>query len=310
VTARDALAAVADWTWEADPGGRLVALSAAAAAAFGVPPARVVGRPLCDGDRGPEARPGSWDNSPVDLPGGRYYLSATSIGADGLVSGIATRDPLPARHAAGSAERSMARRIEPTVSSLAALAERLAAGFADGDDRYAGYCTDLMSATDHLRSLVSERSSDGRGKVDLDVLAVRACGMVLIRAKDRGITLQAPAGQRLRAIADERATLQILANLLTNAIKYTPEGGRVGVDVCATDDGRVAAVVWDTGPGIPLLDQGRIFEDFERLEDSGDDGAGLGLGISQRLARSMGGEIKIDSSDGQGTRVTLLLPAA
>jgi signal transduction histidine kinase len=196
------------------------------------------------------------------------------------------------------------------VLRLAGLADRLAGDFASGEDRYASYSADLVSATEHLRALVSERGGEGRRVVELDVLAVRACGMVLIRAKERGIVLQAPAGSPLRAFGDERATLQILANLLTNAIKYTPGGGRVGVDVEAAGDELVKATVWDTGPGIPASDQARIFESFERLDDSGDDGAGLGLGISQRLARAMGGEIRIESSDARGTRVALLLPAA
>lgn len=114
---------------------------------------------------------------------------------------------------------------------------------------------------------------------------------------------------------DPRRVRQILGNLLSNAIKYTPAGGSVRVAV-TTGPGpfqlgsvpTAAVAVRDTGPGIPLDAQEHIFEEFTRVDTGGTRGAGLGLAISQRLARLLGGVITVDSALGRGSTFTLWLP--
>ena len=112
----------------------------------------------------------------------------------------------------------------------------------------------------------------------------------------------------LPATGEERAVIQILVNLIVNAIRYSPEGGTVRLTFVRTN-GAASVTVTDEGPGVAAADQQRIFERFERAE-SKEAGTGLGLAISRRLARSMGGDVTLDSAPGQGARFTLTLPAA
>ena len=101
--------------------------------------------------------------------------------------------------------------------------------------------------------------------------------------------------------------MQILVNLLANAVRHSPPSGNVAVIVQQLGD-QVTVTVADEGPGISQADQERIFERYERVDDS-PGGIGLGLAISRRLARSMGGDIELQSAPGQGARFTLILQA-
>jgi signal transduction histidine kinase len=109
---------------------------------------------------------------------------------------------------------------------------------------------------------------------------------------------------------ERHALRQILLNLLTNAIKFTPAGGTVGVEWQAPDTTALDLTVWDTGVGIDPKEQERVFERSYRARQRGLErpGSGLGLAIARDLARAMGGDITIESRPGAGSRVTLRLP--
>jgi signal transduction histidine kinase len=109
------------------------------------------------------------------------------------------------------------------------------------------------------------------------------------------------------ATGEFRRVLQILLNLVGNAIRYGPEDSMVWIRV-DTDDLWATVTVADQGPGISDEDQARLFGKFERLGRNDAGGSGLGLYISRRLARAMHGDIVIDSAPGQGARFTLRLP--
>jgi len=112
-------------------------------------------------------------------------------------------------------------------------------------------------------------------------------------------------------IADDLRLRQMLVNLLTNALKFTPPSGEIGLTVEAWD-GWLAFTVWDTGIGIPADKQHLIFQKFQQLENPLTrqfEGTGLGLVLTQRLARLHGGDITFTSVDGKGSRFTLLLPS-
>ncbi len=110
--------------------------------------------------------------------------------------------------------------------------------------------------------------------------------------------------------ADEEAIRQVLDNLIDNALKYTPEGGRVAV-VCVVDADRVTIEVVDSGIGIPRDDLPRIFERFYRVDKARSrelGGTGLGLSIVKNLVNSLGGQIAVESRPGQGSTFRVTLP--
>jgi signal transduction histidine kinase/ActR/RegA family two-component response regulator len=111
---------------------------------------------------------------------------------------------------------------------------------------------------------------------------------------------------------DRQRLKQILLNLLSNAVKYNRQGGRVELECGPGDDGRLRIQVVDTGPGIAAEAMGQLFVPFERLgnEQSGVEGAGLGLPLSRRLAEAMGGTLDVASEPGQGSSFWVELPQA
>ncbi len=145
-------------------------------------------------------------------------------------------------------------------------------------------------------------------EVDVGEVAREAAELLRGDFADGGVTVL--AGENVRATADRDAVKEIFLNLLGNAAKYAGEGP-VEVDV-SRDGGRVRAVVADRGPGIPDEVRARMFERFYRAEGRGaaaKGGFGLGLPISRRLARDMGGDLTAEARDGGGSVFILELPA-
>jgi signal transduction histidine kinase len=116
----------------------------------------------------------------------------------------------------------------------------------------------------------------------------------------------------LRAVADPEKLEQVLLNLLSNAIKFTPAGGKIRL-FCESSEKTVSIHVSDTGRGIPVEKQGRIFEPFVRIDEGFSritEGTGLGLAISRDLARAMGGDLSVKSEPGEGATFTITLVRA
>jgi signal transduction histidine kinase len=155
---------------------------------------------------------------------------------------------------------------------------------------------------------MSADATDGHRSIDLSQVAADALVMLEARAEQRGIKLDAGTAEPLLASGEHRAVIQILVNLMGNAVRHSPEGGTVHLEF-GRGAGTASVTVSDQGPGIDEADQQRIFERFERADEQSD-GAGLGLAISRRLARSMGGDVTLQSAPGEGARFTLTLPAA
>ena len=117
----------------------------------------------------------------------------------------------------------------------------------------------------------------------------------------------------LAVVADREKLEQVLINLLGNAVKFTPSGGRITLSAESQDNGRIALRVEDTGVGIEPTQLGSIFEPFVQLEPTltrTTEGAGLGLAISRELTRGMGGELVVTSVPGKGSTFTVELPRA
>ena len=149
--------------------------------------------------------------------------------------------------------------------------------------------------------------------IDLESLCHSALQFVYGKAQQKQIHLLRTIQQGVSGLrADERRLTQILVNLLDNAVKFTPDGGQVGLEV-TTDpgQGQIQFVVWDTGIGIAKHDYERLFQPFSQLDtrlsrEYG--GVGLGLSLVQRLVDLHGGSVSVDSTPGQGSRFTVRLP--
>ena len=178
---------------------------------------------------------------------------------------------------------------------------------------YAAYAGDIAAAGKHLlsviRSMTAQEAVEAAAQVDLAEAAAEAMQLVQPRAEEASIQIELVGADRpAPANGEPRGVVQILVNLLGNAVRHSPQDGTVAV-IVERRETMIAVTVADEGPGIAEADQRRIFERYERVGDT-PGGIGLGLAISRRLARSMGGDIELQSTPGEGARFTLILPAA
>jgi signal transduction histidine kinase len=329
--------------WTADDELRIIALSADFAKLVGIDPEAAAGMPLTrlvqleendDGDMpliGALAARHGFSGQLARLrsgSGGGIILSGEIVtAADGGFAGFrggaqptgeAGAEPAQTAGNPADLDQSLDEVLRQPLRRILESADRIMER-ADGPLRgdYASYGNDIAAAARHLSSVIEGmRGGDGdhfgeafeAQTVDVSALAAEAVVMVEPAAEARDVQFELHTHRPLHAAAEERAVIQILVNLMGNAVRYSDPGGTVHILFSKTD-GTVAVSVRDEGPGIDLADQERIFERFERA-DSGGGGTGLGLAISRRLARSMGGDIGVESRPGFGSTFTLILPGA
>ena len=237
--------------------------------------------------------------------------------ADGSFAGFRGRSrveeqavPTAASEAA-SFDQFFAELLRSPIDRIVVCAEEIAArrsGPLHGD--YAVYGADIASSARHLASILSSiarppEDPESRS-IDLSALVAEAVIMLEPSAHEHRVQLEPERPHLVRARGEERAVMQVLVNLIGNAIRYSPPGGTVRLTFSRT--GRTSSVtIADEGPGIAAEDAERIFEPFERAHSK--EGTGLGLAISRRLARSLGGDVTLDSAPGEGARFTLTLAA-
>lgn len=241
---------------------------------------------------------------------------------------VASAQAQSALHAKNEFLAAMSHELRTPLNAIIGFAEAMDLRlFGDLSGAYAGYARDILSAGRHLLGLINDVLDvsvieTGDVSLSLDVVPVvrlieQARSLIMLRASDKALDVVIPPiPDDLAVRADERRALQIFVNLLTNAVKFTPAGGKVGVlaTPAGTQDGLVRITVWDDGPGIDASDHEKVFEKFQQLGtelyQSKPDGTGLGLHISRELARLMGGDIHLETRDAPGAYFTVLLPAA
>jgi len=197
--------------------------------------------------------------------------------------------------------------LDGAAESPAAL-QRSAAIIQTEADRMRRLVEDLLG----LARLEANLHSMARDPVDLRAVLTAAVDPFSLRASEKGITLKADLPETLPAVAGDADRLaQVFTNLLDNAIKQTPAGGRVALSALAAGGG-VTVAVRDTGPGLSPADQARIFERFYQVDRSRaqSGGVGLGLAISKQIVEAHGGTIGVWSAPGAGAEFTVHLPAA
>lgn len=188
--------------------------------------------------------------------------------------------------------------------------------------KYPEYATNIRESGEHLLDLISDildMSKIEAGKYSLDLSTVKmeeiiksALKMIKGRAEESRINLDISPdiASDITLIADARAVKQIILNLLTNAVKFTKQGGSIWME-CAPRDNHVAIKICDTGIGIPINKLASVLRPFEQVSShytKDYEGTGLGLAITKELTELHGGSLNIESTVGIGTSVTVRLP--
>jgi len=277
------------------------------------------------------------DGARIGVPGAERPWRATLLPVEGgagqpggfellLSSDVPPADPAAVQETdIGPPVRMIGREVAPVlrqpIASIIANAEtirsRLAGPLAE---EYSKYAADIAGAGQHLLALIDDLAdlevveasgfSTAPDRIDLAEVARQAAGILGVKAREANIAIDSPRfGESLQAVAEFRRVLQVLLNLVGNALRYAPAGSQVWIRL-EQEAGLARVIVADQGPGLDPQQQGRVFEKFERLGRSGDGGSGLGLYISRKLARAMGGELSVESAPGQGARFILSVPAA
>ena len=338
---RDLLLRDADWSWETDATLHLTAIGIEAAQ-YGIESKGLLGKPL-DALMTPKPDAqgtmpmfavllahGPFDDQPATVrntgatvvlsarprldTGGKFagYVGATRA----IAAPVAEPDGEALTEAFGAR---LERALRLPLDRIVANADSINAQ-TDGPIRqdYVDYAADIASAGRHLMALVDdlvdlqaiERPDFVVAAEPLDLADVgrRAAGLLNVRAAEGGVRIDKPQdSDTAPATGEFKRVLQILVNLIGNAVRYSPDGGMVWVRT-HRDRNAAVIIVADQGKGIAPEDQVRIFEKFERVDPTEPGGSGLGLYIARRLARAMGGDLTVDSAPGEGARFMLSLP--
>jgi two-component system, OmpR family, sensor kinase len=185
-----------------------------------------------------------------------------------------------------------------TDPELADVSLEIVEAEADRLGRLVGDVLDLAKLDAHRFTVLTE-------EVDMGRLCDRAYATFTDEARRRGIEYEKRADEEPVIVSDGDRVLQIISNLLSNAFRWTPDGGRIDVSL-ASANGAVTVDVADTGPGIRAEERERIFRPFWSRDGRG---TGLGLPIARELAIALGGRIELETEVGKGSRFRLVLPA-
>lgn len=321
--------------WITDEQLRVVSLSPELAAKLGVELGQVLGEPLTklfkleENDSGEmpmlvalasrtsfggqKARVRAGDKAILTLRGeGVTGPDGSFAGFKGSAEPENTAPSGPAAVQPGMLDQMLDQALRSPLDQIIESADRIAER-SDGPLRsdYAAYASDISAAARHLLSVIrsmGEEAGGARDRLNLAALASEAAGLLEKEAETSGIRIAIEPAGALSVYGESRGIIQILVNLIGNAVRHSPEGSTVAISFEVSGN-QVQAHVSDNGPGIDPADHQRIFERFQRAKTT-KDGSGLGLAIARRLARSMGGDITLDSAPGLGARFTLSLPAA
>ncbi len=261
---------------------------------------------------------------------GHYAIQATVVDVTAQTTAAAAEAARLAAEAASQTKSAfiatMSHELRTPLNAILGFAGMIASGERGraADQRHAEFAGDIIVAARHLLSVINDMlhlSKIEAGRLILEpcwipvegeLRQVQRIALGLVQDKTLDIGVSLPEGAPVLLRADERALRQLLLNIIGNAVKFTPDGGRIRL---AADmdpaDGTLTLSVTDTGVGIPADDLERIWRPFEqvgRVQDH-QNGTGLGLSIARALAELHGAAVSVDSVLGQGTTFRFRFPA-
>ena len=256
-----------------------------------------------------------------EIAEGNYEVTVPAVRGGGEIGHLADRfGEMAARLAeADRLERNFLMTVSHELRTpLTAIRGHIAAlreGLAEDPDARAESLDAIAAESQRLGRLVQDvldlakldahRFTVLQEEVDMERLLEHAYTAFSDEARRRQIDYRREVLARPVIVSDGDRVLQIISNLLANAFRWTPDGGRVELSLTA-ENGTVSVAVDDTGPGIGPQDRERIFRPFWSMD--GSTGTGLGLAVARELAVALGGRIQLDSNPGEGSRFELVLP--
>jgi len=257
-----------------------------------------------------------------EVAAGRYGVAVPQVPGRGEISHLASRfrEMALQLQEAEALERNflmtVSHELRTPLTAIRGHVEALLEGLVE-DEEARAYSLEVISLeAERLERLVGDvldlakldmhRFALRREEVDMERLVDRAYSGFGEEARRRGIDYQRSITAKPILETDGDRVLQVISNLLSNAFRWTPDGGRVGLALKQVD-GTIRVAVDDSGPGIPPDEQERIFRPFWSRDGHG---TGLGLAIASELAAALGGEIELQTEAGKGSRFELVLPAA
>ena len=238
---------------------------------------------------------------------------------------IAVRSTEAANRAKSEFLASMSHELRTPLNAIIGFSQVLLKQFFGKlNEKQVQYITDVLESGEHLLSLINDILDLAKiesGKLELDLTDVNLKDLlesstVMIKEKSlvHGIKLQCDVTEDLAGLtitADERRLKQVMFNLLSNAAKFTPDGGKISIHGIKENDS-VTVTVTDTGIGIAPADQTRIFEEFYQIRGGmkgKTPGTGLGLSVTKNIIDLHGGRIWVESEgEGKGSRFSFTIP--
>jgi signal transduction histidine kinase len=251
---------------------------------------------------------------------GRYDVEVPDVRGGGEIGHLAGRFREMASRLSEAEEQernflmSVSHELRTPLTAIRGHVDALREGVADDPDVRAASLEVIAAAAARLDRLVGDildlakleanRFMLLQEEVDMGRLCDQAYAAFGEEARRRGIAYDKRFEAAPTIVSDGDRVLQIISNLLANAFRWTPDGGRVELEL-ASENGAVSVAVDDTGPGISPQERERIFRPFWSRDNSG---TGLGLAIARELAVALGGRIELESQPGKGSRFELVLP--
>ena len=256
-----------------------------------------------------------------DVARGRYDVDLAHVGGADEIGHLAERFREMASRLSEAEQQernflmSVSHELRTPLTAIRGHVDALREGLADDPELRAASLDVIAAEGVRLERLVGDvldlaklearRFTVLREEVDMERLCDQAYTAFAEEARRRGIDYRRTIDGAPTIVTDGDRVLQIISNLLANAFRWTPNGGKVELELAA-ENGQVSVAVDDSGPGISSTERERIFRPFWSQDNTG---TGLGLAIARELALALGGRIDLDSEPGKGSRFELVLPA-